>query len=87
MSEAKTTISHQAIQKWVEDRKGMPSRVRGAKAGNLLRIDFRAPEETLEQISWDEFFTTFDENGLAFLHQDNTSDGKTSRFNKFVERE
>ena len=54
---------------------------------NVLRIDFGEPEESLEEISWDEFFKIFDENNLAFLYQDKTSDGKPSRFNKFVERD
>lgn len=45
-----------------------------------------APEETLEKISWDEFFQIFDENKLAFLYQDRTEGGDTSRFNKFVSR-
>jgi hypothetical protein len=29
----------------------------------------------------------FEGSRLAFLHQGKTGDGKTSRFNKFVERE
>jgi hypothetical protein len=31
-----------------------------------------------------EFFRIFDENGLAFLYQDKTASGNTSRFTKFV---
>lgn len=38
----------------------------------MLRIDCGAPEETLEEISWDEFFQIFDENELAFPYQDRT---------------
>ena len=30
--------------------------------------------------------TKFDEAGLAFLYQDKTADGGTSRFHKFVRR-
>lgn len=33
------------------------------------------------------FFRKFDETAIAFLHQDKTADGKTSRFFKFVRRE
>jgi anaerobic selenocysteine-containing dehydrogenase len=51
-----------------------------------LRIDFGEPEEAFEEISWDEFFEIFDEDKLAFLYQDETSNGDTSRFNKFVKR-
>ena len=55
--------------------------------GGILRIDFGEPEESLEEIDWDEFFEIFESNKLAFLYQDKTSDGGESRFNKLVERE
>ncbi len=87
MSEANTTTDHDEIRKWVEARQGRPSRVKTSGKGGLLRIDFQEAEDEFEEISWDEFFKIFDENDLAFLHQDKTSDGKTSRFNKFVSRE
>lgn len=86
MSAAETTTSHEAIRKWAEARGGHPAKVRGRGPGGILRIDFGEPEESLETISWDEFFKVFDENDLAFLHQDETQEGGTSRFNKFVER-
>lgn len=70
MTASHTTTDHSKIQTWVDARNGRPSRVKGAKEGGVLRIDFGAPEETLEEISWDEFFQIFDENELAFLYQD-----------------
>ena len=46
------------------------------------------PEKSgAEEIDWEEFFRIFDESKLAFLHQDKSQDGKTSRFNKFVSAE
>ncbi len=86
MSEAKTTTDHDEIRRWVEERGGTPARVRGSEPGGILRIDFGAPEESLEPVSWDQFFEVFEERRLAFLHQDE-ADGGTSRFNKFVERD
>jgi hypothetical protein len=86
MSEAKTTTDHDAIRAWAEARDGHPARVKGQGDGGLLRIDFGEPNESLERIDWDEFFEIFDENELAFLHQEETKEG-TSRFNKFVNRE
>lgn len=89
-SESHTTKDHQTIKKWVEDRKGKPAIVKGTedspKGGGLLRIYFpeSGKEENLEEIPWDEFFSIFDENRLDFLYQEKTSDGKTSRFFKFV---
>ena len=51
----------------------------------MFRIEFR-DEPALEEVDWNRFFKVFDERGLAFLYQDRTSDGKISRFNKFVRR-
>jgi hypothetical protein len=87
MSEATTTTNHKIIRKWVETRKGRPSKVSDAgDDGGILRIDFGEKEPNLEQVSWDEFFEIFDDRKLAFLHQDQTEAGKESRFNKFVAR-
>jgi hypothetical protein len=86
MSEATTTTDHETIRKWAEDRGGNPAKVDTGGEGGILRIDFGEPEESLEQISWEEFFKIFDDNDLAFLYQEETGGGGTSRFNKFVER-
>jgi hypothetical protein len=84
-AESKTTTDHEEIQRWVEERGGQPARVEGT---NLLRIDYPgfSGEGTLEPLEWDEFFTIFDENNLAFLYQEQTKDGEESRFSKFVDR-
>lgn len=86
MSSSKTTTKHEDIRKWAEARDGHPAIVDTGGEGGILRIDFGDREETLEPIEWDEFFRIFDENKLAFLYQDETSDGERSRFNKFVNR-
>lgn len=86
MSEAKTTTDHEEIREWAEARDGHPAMVDTKGSGGILRIDFGEPEEGLEPIEWDEFFRIFDENELAFLYQNEVKSGKTSRFNKFVER-
>lgn len=90
MSESQATRDHAKIRKWTEARGGRPSTVhataKGGKAG-ILRIDFPGygGDETLEEISWDEFFRKFDEQNLEFLFQETTSDGSISRFCKFVD--
>ena len=87
MAEAKRTTNHDEIRKWVEDHGGKPSHVKATGGKNdvgLLRIDFPgfSGKDSLEEISWDDFFKAFDENDLAFLYQDD----KDSKFNKFVSR-
>jgi hypothetical protein len=90
MSETEThtnqTTSHEEIRQWAESRKGRPAKVRTDDKGGILRIDFQEADEDLVEIDWDEFFTIFDQQKLAFLHQDKTRDGKTRHFNKFVDR-
>lgn len=84
MSEAVETTDHKTIKRWIEERGGHPARVKGAEEGGILRVDFGKPEDNLEAIEWEDFFSIFDENDLSFLYQDETKDGKTSRFSKFV---
>jgi hypothetical protein len=86
MSSSETTTDHDTIRRWAEERDGHPAKIATKGSGGVLRIDFGEKEEAFEQISWDEFFRIFDENKLNFLYQDKTSDGGTSRFNKFVSR-
>jgi hypothetical protein len=84
MSTATKTTDHDAIRKWVEKREGRPSvvedTVKNGRSGGILRIDFGEKDDALKEIEWDEFFKIFDENKLAFLHQEEGD----SRFNKFV---
>lgn len=89
MSTSETTTDHDTIRKWIEDRGGVPTVVKGTEddeGEGILRIDFAERDEKLEEISWDEFFDTFEDRGLAFLYQEETADGKESRFFRFVNR-
>lgn len=85
-AESLFTTDHEEIRRWVEEREGNPARVEGT---NLLRIDYPgySGEGTLEKMEWDEFFKIFDDNNLVFLYQEETKDGKKSRFSKFVDRD
>jgi hypothetical protein len=85
MSQATTTTDHDEIRRWAEERGGRPAVVRTARGrGGILRFDFGEADAKLEEISWEEFFRVFDDNKLAFLHQDTIGAGATSRFFKFV---
>jgi hypothetical protein len=82
---AKTTTDHSTIRNWAEARDGRPARVKGtgdAKDAGLLRIDFGEPEESLEAITWEDFFDKFEERGLALLYEDEPD----NRFSKLVQR-
>jgi hypothetical protein len=89
MSEGKVTTDHRKIRRWAEERGGVPSTVKstGSKGeAGILRLDFEPRDAGLEPVDWEEFFKKFDHEKLAFLYQDKTSDGKVSRFHKFINR-
>jgi hypothetical protein len=91
MGESKTTTNHDTIREWVKQRGGQPATVTGTGSGDdvgLLRIDFPGygEDERLEALEWEDFFEKFDQSKLAFLYQDETPEGETSRFCKFVNR-
>src|ERR1041384_107767 len=92
MADAKVTTDHQLIKKWAEDRGGKPAAVKGTGTGDdpgILRIDFPGytGEETLQQISWEQFFDKFEKERLAFLYQEETEGGDVSRFSKLINNE
>ena len=90
MSQARATTDHKTIQRWAEARGGSPATVKGTQQRQelgILRLDFDPPDESLKKISWKTFFKKFDEEDLAFLYQEETDEGGTSRFHKFVNRE
>jgi len=91
-TETKTITDHETIRRWVEERGGRPATVRGTgDTGDVgvLRIDFPggAGGESLEPISWDEWFEKFEESRLAFVYQDEKASGEGSTFFKLVRRD
>lgn len=87
--ESRTTTDHETIRKWAEARGGKPAAVKRTESNGdvgLLRIDFPGYKgaDSLEDISWDEFFKKFDEKHLVFLYQEHTAGGEESRFFKFL---
>ncbi|HVX84365.1 MAG TPA: hypothetical protein VH253_06075 [Phycisphaerae bacterium] len=91
--ESQTTRDHDTIRRWAEERGGKPASVKGTERhgedAGLLRIDFPgySGENSLEPITWDDFFQKFDEKRLAFLYQDKTKEGEQSRFFKLIASE
>jgi hypothetical protein len=85
------TTSHRRIRKWAEARGAWPATVVETKNGGypgVIRIDFPGNQsgESLERISWQEWFRAFDENDLVFLHQETFETGDKSDFNRLINR-
>lgn len=87
-----TTTDHDTIRRWAEERGAQPACVKGTgrKGGvGMIRLDFPgySGAESLQPITWDEWFRSFDDNDLALVYQDRTASGPKSNFNKLVGRE
>ena len=93
-AQSKVTTDHEEIRQWAEERGAEPACVRGTGGEGdigMLRLEFPgapgARDESLQPISWDDWFGKFDERGLALLFQEKTARGDSSNFNKIISRE
>ena len=91
MALSKTTQDHDTIRKWADARGAMPAEVASTAKGRqtgILRFAFpkarNHKDENLQDISWDEFFEKFDQNGLELIYQEKTAGGAQSNFNKLI---
>jgi hypothetical protein len=85
------TTDHDVIRKWAEERDAKPSVVDGTENGKgagVLRLDFPGyGGDGLREVSWDEWFETFDQSNVKFIYQEHTADGSQSNFLKLVSRD
>src|SRR6266571_853582 len=70
---ARPLTDHDEIRQWAEDRGARPSRVSGtgvAEDVGMIRLVFPGYSggESLEEISWDEWFDNFDDRKLVRRH-------------------
>ncbi|GAA4455728.1 hypothetical protein GCM10023170_049240 [Phytohabitans houttuyneae] len=79
------TTGHEVIRQWAERRDAAPATISGTEhdeRAGVLTFDFPLGDsgERLYQISWDDWFRTFDERHLNFIYQEERSDGRQSNF-------
>ena len=82
---------HEEIRQWAEARGGRPAHVKRTGGGDdvgMIRIDFPgySGEESLEPISWEQWFEKFEEKDLALVVENQPPGGDKARFNKLVSR-
>jgi hypothetical protein len=85
---ATALTDHDRIREWAEAHGAVPASVRGTgKKGDpgILRLDLPggAGNESLQPVSWDDWFRKFESQGLALLVDEHSS---VSTFNKLVNR-
>lgn len=90
MSESRKTTDRNAIKRWAEARKGVPTFVKGTENGDegVLRIHFpeASSNDNFDKVDWDQFFGVFEEKNLAMVYQEEKQNGEKSTFHKFVSR-
>lgn len=79
------TSSHDVIQQWAEARNAKPATIAGTERegrAGVLTFNFPGYRESdrIQEISWDDWFATFDIRGLNFIYQEQMSDGRQSNF-------
>ena len=92
MASAEPLTNHQQIRKWARARRAKPACVVGTGGKGdpgMIRFDFPGYSggDSLQEISWDEWFRAFDDNNLALLVQETTAAGQQSNFNELVSRD
>ncbi|ELB86452.1 hypothetical protein Rwratislav_44856, partial [Rhodococcus wratislaviensis IFP 2016] len=55
------TTDHDEIRRWIQAHHGAPAR----DGAGGLRIDFLGVAAGVEHLPWDEWFSVFEERGLA----------------------
>lgn len=86
------TIDHSRIRKRIESRNGrlvrIENRTTPVEGKGVIQVIFSDTllEEQYVQVSWEEFFTRFDQAHLAFVYERCGAEDVTNRFYKFVNR-
>lgn len=80
------TRNHDVIRNWAQDRQAAPATIAGTQHDGrlgVLRFDFPggASGGSLQEVSWDDWFATFDARQLVLLYQETLSEGSQSNFN------
>jgi hypothetical protein len=79
------TTDHEVIRRWAEARNATPATIEGTEHDGrpgVLTFNFPGWREggKLRQISWDEWFRSFDARRVNFIYQEQKSNGVQSNF-------
>jgi len=79
------TSNHEVIKRWARERGAKPATIEGTERGDrpgVLTFDFPGWRSggRLRQVSWADWFKTFDGRRLNFIYQEQMSDGRQSNF-------
>ncbi|HEX5541838.1 MAG TPA: hypothetical protein VFX60_09780 [Micromonospora sp.] len=79
------TTDHEVIQQWAQARDAKPATIQGTEHDGrpgVLRFNFPGFKESgrIREISWTDWFKTFDSRRLNFIYQETRTNGGQSNF-------
>lgn len=78
------TTDHDVIKEWARERGAVPATVPGTEHGDhlgVLRLDLPGyGGESLTEVDWDQWLSTFDTRDLEFVYQEHQKSGAESNF-------
>ncbi|MEH0969589.1 hypothetical protein V6U77_00410 [Micromonospora sp. CPCC 205546] len=79
------TTNHEVIQRWARERGAQPATIAGTeRQGRPGVLTFNMPgyreSSRIREITWDDWFRTFDERRLNLIYQEQLRDGRQSNF-------
>jgi hypothetical protein len=82
------TRSHDVILQWANKRNAMPATIPGTEHdGRLGVLRFDIPgwgsRTSLEHVTWEQWFETFDDRRLVLIYQEEMRSGRQSNFFHF----
>ncbi|GAB3247629.1 hypothetical protein GCM10027452_45160 [Micromonospora halotolerans] len=79
------TTNHEVIQRWARARNAKPATIAGTERDDrpgVLTFNIPGYRESsrIREVSWDDWFRTFDLRGLNLIYQEQMRDGRQSNF-------
>ncbi|MET8911777.1 hypothetical protein [Micromonospora sp. NPDC004551] len=79
------TTNHEVIQRWARARGAKPATIAGTEKGDrpgVLTFNIPGYRESsrIREVTWDDWFRTFDLRGLNLIYQEQMRDGRQSNF-------
>ncbi|MEU9737971.1 hypothetical protein AB0E12_02090 [Micromonospora chersina] len=79
------TTNHEVIQRWARARNAKPATIAGTERGDrpgVLTFNIPGYRESsrIREVTWDDWFRTFDSRGLNLIYQEQMRDGRQSNF-------
>ncbi|WTY52494.1 hypothetical protein OG617_11025 [Micromonospora sp. NBC_01412] len=79
------TTDHDVIRRWARERGARPATIAGTeREGRAGVLTFNMPgyreSSRMREITWDEWFNTFDVRRLNLIYQEQLRDGRQSNF-------